>query len=362
MKRTHELRKTVDGKGHSFHEKESRAMTTEAEILERINVLRHGYWRSSVLFAGVELGVFAALRKGPMTAEDLRAELGCDSRGMLILCRALAGLELLVADGDKFTAEPAALAALAPDGAHDQTAMIRHVANLVPSWARLAECVRAGAPANRLPSPVHADHQGWSDAEFRVFIRAMHQAAAPLAASFVAMPETRAARRMLDVGGGPGSYDIAFVRRGDDLRATILDRPGALAVARELAREAGVEDRIEFREGDALADSFGDGFDLVLMSQLLHAFGPEECRAVIANGAAALAPGGVLAINEFALEDDGVSPAPAAIFGANMLVGTDRGQTYKASELADWMRQSGLCPLSPRSLNGHSTLVFGKKE
>jgi ubiquinone/menaquinone biosynthesis C-methylase UbiE len=164
------------------------------------------------------------------------------------------------------------------------------------------------------------------------------------------------------VGGGPGSYDIAFARRDADARSTILDRPGALAVARELAREADVEDRIDFREGDALEDSFGEScFDLILMSQLLHSFGPEECRAVIAKGAAALAPGGVLAINEFALEDDGVSPAPAAIFGVNMLVGTDRGQTYKASELADWMRQTGLRPIGARSLNGHSTVVFGKK-
>jgi ubiquinone/menaquinone biosynthesis C-methylase UbiE len=66
--------------------------------------------------------------------------------------------------------------------------------------------------------------------------------------------------RVLDVGCGSGVVTRAIARRvGERGLAVGLDpSPALLAVARELARDAGLSDRIEFREGSALRLPFRD--------------------------------------------------------------------------------------------------------
>src|SRR5215831_16767439 len=78
--------------------------------------------------------------------------------------------------------------------------------------------------------------------------------------------------RVLDVGCGRGAVTREIARRvGSRGRAVGLDpSPALLAVARELAGEAGLGDRIEFREGNALRLTFPDGsFDAVVCVTVL---------------------------------------------------------------------------------------------
>jgi SAM-dependent methyltransferase len=77
---------------------------------------------------------------------------------------------------------------------------------------------------------------------------------------------------VLDVGCGSGAVTREVARRlGSRGRAVGLDpSPELLAVAHELAQEAGLDDRVEFREGDALRLPFPDGsFDVVLCVTVL---------------------------------------------------------------------------------------------
>ena len=76
-----------------------------------------------------------------------------------------------------------------------------------------------------------------------------------------------AGERVLDVGCGSGAVTRDIARRvGSRGLAVGLDpSPELLAVARELAQEAGLGDRVEFREGDARRLPFPDGsFDVGL--------------------------------------------------------------------------------------------------
>lgn len=331
-------------------------MVTTPEMLNRIKQVCHGFWHSEILFAGAEIGVFNALREGPKTAGELAEALGCDLRGMTILCRALAGLGFLQTDGRTFSASEAALATLATGGPHDQTAVLKHLSGMWEPWGHLAEVVRTGKSFVRHEEKLSDGNMG-----FESFIEAMHQMAGPSAEAFAALPIFTNAKNMLDVGGGPGTYSIAMARRHPGLSATILDQSGALTLARHHAEVAGVADRVLTQMGDARTDDYGSGRDVVLVSQVLHQFGPEDCRKIIARAAASLAPGGILAVNEFALEEDGASPAMASVFGVNMLVLTEDGWSYKTSEIAGWMNEAGLHEAGNIDLVGRSTLTLGRK-
>ena len=109
--------------------------------------------------------------------------------------------------------------------------------------------------------------------------------------------------RVLDVGCGSGAVTREIARRiGSRGVAVGLDpSPALLAVARELAKEAGVGDRIEFREGDALRVPLPDGsFDAVVCVTVLSHVPRGE--AAIPEFIRVLRPGGRLGV--FDLDTD----------------------------------------------------------
>lgn len=109
--------------------------------------------------------------------------------------------------------------------------------------------------------------------------------------------------RVLDVGCGSGVVTRAIARRvGDRGRVVGLDQsPALLDVARGLAREAGLADRIEFCEGSALRLPFPAGsFDAaVCVTVLSHVPGGETAVPELVR---VLRPGGRLGV--FDLDTD----------------------------------------------------------
>src|SRR4030095_1738221 len=90
---------------------------------------------------------------------------------------------------------------------------------------------------------------------------------------------TAAGERVLDVGCGSGAVTREIARRvgSRGLAGGVDPRPALLAVAGKLAQEAGLGDRVEFREGNALRLPFPDrSFDAVVcVTVLSHVPGGE---------------------------------------------------------------------------------------
>ncbi len=84
------------------------------------------------------------------------------------------------------------------------------------------------------------------------------------------------------------------------------------------------------------------GFDVVWLSQVLHGEAPAEAARLVERGAECLEPGGLLAVQEFIIDDDRRGPAQPALFSLNMLVQTPGGQAYTQGEITGMMRRAGL--------------------
>ena len=104
----------------------------------------------------------------------------------------------------------------------------------------------------------------------------------------------------------------------------------------------GLSDRVGFAAGDFYEDPLPDGFDVAWLSQILHGEGPEDCARLVAKAAKALVPGGLLLIHEFLLEDTMDRPLHPALFSLNMLVGTEKGQSYSEGQVRGMMEAAGL--------------------
>ena len=98
-------------------------------------------------------------------------------------------------------------------------------------------------------------------------------------AAYLDLLGVKEGERVLDVGCGSGVVTREIARRVGATGSVVgLDAsPALLAVARELAHEAGLGDRVEFREGSVLRLPFPDGaFDAVIaVTVLSHVPGGE---------------------------------------------------------------------------------------
>jgi SAM-dependent methyltransferase len=123
--------------------------------------------------------------------------------------------------------------------------------------------------------------------------------------------------------------------------------------------EGGVEGRVRFLAGDLITDDIGSGYDLILLSQLLHDYGPDTCRKIIDKAAHALAPGGQVVIHEFALDESRTSPPEAAVFSINMLVNTPDGRAYTLAELGSFLTGAGFRVDREVDLPGPTRAIVG---
>ena len=167
----------------------------------------------------------------------------------------------------------------------------------------------------------------------------------------------RGVKRALDLGGGPGTYGIELAKRG--IEVILFDLPNTVGIAREMIQKAGVKN-IAFRGGDFHFDDIGNGYDLVLMSQVLHSHSALANLALLGKVFDALAPKGTIAIHEFALAEDRASPIAGALFSVNMLVNTEEGRSYSPKEMTGWLMKAGFGRIKKIAL-GDTVVFTGRK-
>jgi len=149
-------------------------------------------------------------------------------------------------------------------------------------------------------------------------------------------------RKLLDVGGGSGAFDIELCLRYPNLSATVYDLPFVAEIAGERIAEAGLSNRITTAPGDFFADSkYPPGHDVILLSMIMHDWGEEEDRTILRKCYEALPPGGAVVISELLVNDEKTGPAPAALMSLNMLIETVGGRNYTAAELRAWLGEIG---------------------
>ena len=321
---------------------------------QQLLALSDSYWQAAALHAGVELDLFTLLDGAVLMPGELGSRSGCDSRALGMLLDALAALGLLLKSPAGYTATPAAQRWLSRSSADYQGYIIRHHHHLMASWSQLPAAVRSGQPVR--------EHFAVGEEEWReAFLLGMFNLAAARAPQVAATLDLGGRRHLLDLGGGPGTYACHFCLANPGLQATVFDLPTSQEFAERTRVRYGVEARVAFAPGNFLQDSIPGRYEVAWLSHILHGEGPAECAQILAAAVAALEPGGLLLVQEFILDDDGPGPLFPALFSLNMLLGTDRGQAYRESELRGMLEQSGLRGIRRlhRDLPGPAGIIGG---
>lgn len=149
-------------------------------------------------------------------------------------------------------------------------------------------------------------------------------------------------KRLLDVGGGAGGFSIELCGIVPGLAATVYELPHVCSIVEKKSAEAGLEGVVDAHPGDYTKDGeLPAGYDLMVLSQVLHCEGEQTNRGLLAKCFDAVEPGGTVMILELLLDAERTGPTAAAMMGMNMLVGHAQGQNYSESEYSSWLTDAG---------------------
>lgn len=303
--------------------------------LDDLMAVAHGYQRAMILFAALKLGVFRGLGDGGCGASDLARRVGADPGKLSVLLDALAAQGLVGKKGGIYRNARVARELLLP-GPRSMESILLHHLDGWGEWGRLSATVRAGR------TPRSGAEGNWQEN----FIRGMEENARERAAAMAGRIPLRRGERVLDLGGGPGTYAVAWADAFPDAEITVFDSPATLRVARKILREKGEEGRVRLLEGDFLVDPVGGPYDFVWISQILHAYSEGDCKKLLRRARSALVPGGRVAVQEFLPAEGKTSPPGPVFFSVHMVAVTGVGRAYTAREIAAMMKAAGFRKIS----------------
>ncbi len=294
-----------------------------------------GYWQTCALHAAVKLDLFTHLASRPRSAGALAPETGADPRALEMLLNAVTAMGLLEKSGERFACTSVARTYLCRSSEEYLGHMLLHHHHLYDAWGMLDAAVRTGKAVRGRASSEDA-------ARRESFLMGMFNLAMQLAPRVAGAIDLAGRKRLLDLGGGPGTYAVHFCRENPALTATVFDLPTSQPFAEKTIARFGLQERVHFAAGDFHQDPLTGPFDVVWLSHILHAEGPAACRRIIAKATAALTPGGLMLVHDFFLADNRTQPLFPALFALNMLLATPAGQAYSELEVRHMLAENGV--------------------
>jgi len=330
------------------------------DFLELMDLVR-GFRPAKIIMVATDLGMFNYLEEW-RTTEEIAAQVEAHPRAVGIILNALAALELISKEGERFRNRELTSRYLVRGKDDYRGAIVRHMHHTWWGWSELEETVKRGH-ADMGKSERWLDRVEEPDADWvRDFIWGMHAIARDLAPRVADLVDLGGVKRLLDLGGGPATYAITFAQANPELGATVFDLPQPIEIAKENIRRHGLTDRVNTMAGNFLKDDIGSGYDFIWISQILHSHTEEQCRLIIDKSAGALNIGGQLVLQDFLLNDDRTSPLEAALFSVHMLAVTPGGRAYTHREVAEMMASAGLEVLEHKPTSPQTRIVIGRKK
>lgn len=317
-------------------------MPDQLKIVE----MASAFYESCTLFTASDLGVFALLeRRGGADVAEVAAELGLDLRGCRLLLDACVATGLLERSDDYYVNSPESAAFLVPGKPGDLSGAIRYNRDVYPAWARLRELAATGKPVERPQT-----HLGDDRERTRTFVLSMHARALGMGRAVVPLLALGGCRKLLDVGGGPGTYSVLIAQAYPGIECTVLDLPEVAAIAAELIAGQGMSARVVTLPGSYHDTPFPEGLDAVNFFGMLHQESPDDIARLFAKAYAAMAPGGIVHVMDMMTDASRARPKFSALFALNMALTAASGWVFSDRDLEGWLTAAGFENFSVRPL------------
>ncbi|HOX66838.1 MAG TPA: methyltransferase [Burkholderiaceae bacterium] len=301
-----------------------------------------GFVYSQVLLACVRLRLFDMLAQEPQTLSALAPQLGLSEDAALRLLRAAVSLDLVEERSrGRFGLGPLG-APLVGDAAI--ASMVEHHADLYVDLADPVALLRGEARTSALASYwpyAAADAPGSLDAGRVSPYSALMSASQTLVSDEVLDAYSfDKHRRLLDVGGGEGTFLSAVAQRAPHLQLVLFDLPAVAERARVRFAEQGLAGRTTVAGGSFFSDPLPAGCDVISLVRVI--FDHDDARAlqILKAVRRAMPDGGTLLLTEPMAGTRGAEAMGDAYFGFYLLA-MGKGRSRSASQLTELLTAAG---------------------
>jgi len=302
--------------------------------------LAHAYCEARTFHVANELDIFSYLDE-EKTSEQMAKLLGLEGRPVRMLMDACVALGLLGKSGARYKNTPVSSEFLVKHKQFYSGNFVSLEAASYLTWAKLPDAVRQNRP---VVQPMK------DETVMKFFTHAMHSTSVFSATLLAQVVDLSKYSRLLDVGGGSGVNAITFAERYPNLRATVFDQGPVTKVAAEYISRSSAADRLSTMAGSYL-ESLPGGHDAALLSNILHAEGAEDNRALLKRVYKALDSPGIVIIADVLTNDERTGPQFPLLFALNMLLDTEHGDTYTESEARGFLEGAGFCEMNTISFD-----------
>lgn len=152
---------------------------------------------------------------------------------------------------------------------------------------------------------------------------------------------------LFDVGGNTGKWSLACARYNSDVKVTLLDLPGQLAIANKNIMAAGFQDRVNGYAINLLDDAqpFPGKADAIWMSQFLDCFSEQQIVSILKRASMAMHQGSYLYILETLWDKQNFEAASYSLNATSLYftaVANGNSRMYAEQPLIELIQQAGL--------------------
>jgi cyclopropane fatty-acyl-phospholipid synthase-like methyltransferase/biotin operon repressor len=309
-----------------------------------------------------ELRLFQTLAKRPFSGQELADHLQLQERGLVTLLQALETLGYVDGRNGRYHNSKMTQKWLIEDENYDAEAML-HFWNAASRdlSPHMAAVIRSGERPFDFYQWVETD-PALSEAYQRMLMMNAKMAGKSVV-KHLTVPQ--GATRLLDVGGGHGTYTALMCQKYPQLHGTILDSYAGLETGRKTAAEHNLQSRMTFQKGDMFEAEWGDGFDMILLFNVLHQFDLETGVSLLKKAHRALKAGGKVVILD---QITGKIPGSATnalirLVALQYYLFAD-GRVYSRDDLAKMADDAGFTAVQFHNLTqlpGNSLMIAGRE-
>jgi hypothetical protein len=300
-----------------------------------------GFQISQALYAAAKLGVCDQLAAGPKDIDDVAVAIQADPDALGRLVRSLSSIGLFTRTADRayaLTPLGRTLTSDAPDSMRDLALMWMET-HYAP-FAGLVDTVRTGKCAAE--TYYEMPFFGWLAShpdQVARFSGAMANLTDGIKVGALADCPLPDATRILDIGGADGTLLSHVLRRLPDAVGVSYDLPHVVPAVAAVAEREHLVGRLSGQGGDFFTEVPG-GYDLYLMSMIIHDWDDEHVVRMLSNIVAAAPPGAHVRALELVIPP-GDAPHMAKMIDLTMLGMLD-GRERDESEMRAVFEKAGL--------------------
>ncbi|HVZ57758.1 MAG TPA: methyltransferase [Chitinophagaceae bacterium] len=318
----------------------------------RIMQIGMGFWASKALLTAVQFDLFTRLAPNPLSAREIREELGlrCSERHVFDWLDSLVTLGLLQRTGLWSTARYANAEdtdLFLDKNKRSYMGGILEMANsrLYRFWNDLGEGLKTGQPQNESKGSPQGNmaffHELYQDPQrLQEFMDAMGGIQAGNFMVLVNSFDFGRFATMLDVGGADASLSIQVCRRFPAIRSVSFDLPPVAPLAARNIAAAQLSDRISAAGGDFMKDPWPKA-DLVTMGNILHGLDEAGKQQLVSTAYNSLADGGALLAIENIIDNDRRQNLFGLLMSLNMLIENGDAFDYTMNDFERWTKAAG---------------------